>query len=205
MASTVVGISSHPEMTIIGTSARSRAICFCSSRPFRSRRQRARIKQLGSRGRGRARNSRTDSNVSNCQPWRLISDFSDSCSEMSSVIRKNLWVGTENQGLYTNACASRENCMTHCCRVFRGSPFNFRRRAAKPNCLTRSGSDSRIDLSSSTTETSGRSGAQPWSDSISPECAALPESVHCTLVLVSRRYEDWRSLYAAPGSVAVVP
>src|SRR5215831_16303603 len=75
-------------MIMIGTSGRSRAICFCPSRAFRSGREITR--QLGTSGRGWARNSCTDSNGWNLQPSRENSDFSDSCSDLSLVMRKTL-------------------------------------------------------------------------------------------------------------------
>src|SRR5215470_5624803 len=71
-------------MKMIGMSVRSAVTRFCRSRPLRPGSLTSRIRQLGARTRGRARNSCADSNVSGCQPAVRISDSSDSRTEMSS-------------------------------------------------------------------------------------------------------------------------
>src|SRR5215813_4041336 len=57
--------------------------------------------------------------------------------------------------------------------------------AEKPNSLSKSGSDSRTDSSSSTTDRSGRSLTPLRSrDPMTKQCATLSVGVHCTLVLL---------------------
>ena len=68
MAWTVMGTSPWPVMKMIGMSVRSAATRFCSSRPLRPGRVTSSTRQLGTRTRGRARNSCADANVSGCQP-----------------------------------------------------------------------------------------------------------------------------------------
>src|ERR1700682_3388018 len=77
-------------MKIIGMSARSDAISFCNSRPLRSGREISSTKQLGIVVRGCPRNSPADANVSGCQSANLISNSSDSRTEMSSSTTKTI-------------------------------------------------------------------------------------------------------------------
>ena len=70
IARTVIGTSPWPVMKMIGMTIRSPAMRFCKSRPLRSGRPTSRIRQLGTKVRGRERNSCADANVSGCQPSR---------------------------------------------------------------------------------------------------------------------------------------
>src|SRR5262245_58572794 len=69
---------------MIGISVRSTETSFCRSSPLRSGKLTSRIRQFGTETRGRARNSRADSNSSGCQPAERIKSSSDSRTEMSS-------------------------------------------------------------------------------------------------------------------------
>src|SRR6266702_187009 len=84
MACTVIGTSPWPVMKMIGMSIRSTATRFCKSRPLRPGRETSSTRQLGTKTRGRARNSCADANVSGCQPSKRISNSSDSRTETSS-------------------------------------------------------------------------------------------------------------------------
>src|SRR6266481_4419966 len=71
-------------MKMIGMSGRSAATCFCRSRPLRPGREMSSTRQLGTRARGRARNSSADANVCGSQPSQRINNSSDSRTDSSS-------------------------------------------------------------------------------------------------------------------------
>lgn len=79
----------------MGISGHSRAIRFWTSRPLESVREKARIRELGTNGRGRARNSRAESQVWGCQPWEEIDNSNDCREWMSSSTTKTLGVVCE--------------------------------------------------------------------------------------------------------------
>jgi hypothetical protein len=68
----------------------------------------------------------------------------------------------------------------------RNSSADENARAAKPNCFSRSGRDSRMDASSSTTVTSMRSMAFLSQLLHESQCSSPGEGVHCPLVSVCR-------------------
>src|SRR2546427_2066050 len=82
-------------MKMIGTSVRSIATRFCSSRPLRPGRETSSTRQLGTSARGRARNSCAEANVSGSQPSERINNSSDSRTEMSSSTTNTMGVACD--------------------------------------------------------------------------------------------------------------
>src|SRR6266446_2345000 len=77
-------------MKMIGMSARSVAIRFWSSRPFKPGSETSNTRQLGTWARGWARKSSADANVLGCQPAVRISNSRDSRTEISSSTTKTI-------------------------------------------------------------------------------------------------------------------
>src|SRR5580692_7443782 len=108
IAWTVFGTSPQPVMKMIGMSGRSTATCFCRSRPLRPGREMSSTRQLGTRARGRARNSSADANVCGSQPSQLISNSNDSRTDRSSSTTNTIGTACDirdNPKLWPNACA----------------------------------------------------------------------------------------------------
>src|ERR1700731_2573191 len=95
IARTVMDTSGWPVINMIGISVRTGAMRFCSSRPSRSGSEMSSTRQLGTKTRGRERNSWADPNVCGCQPAKRISDSSDSRTEMSSSTTNTTGVSRE--------------------------------------------------------------------------------------------------------------
>src|SRR6266478_5958800 len=95
MAWTDIGMSPCPVMKMIGMSIRSLAMRFCRSRPLRPGRETSSMRQLGTRTRGRLRNSCADANISGCQPLQRINNSSDSRTEMSSSTTNTIGVPSD--------------------------------------------------------------------------------------------------------------
>src|SRR5512140_2943669 len=85
-------------MKIIGMSARSAARRGCRPRPLKTGREKSSTRQLGTKARGRARNSLADEKVSGCQPSLRINNSRDSRTEMSSSTTKMMGL-TSNLGV----------------------------------------------------------------------------------------------------------
>src|SRR5712671_4401116 len=82
-------------MKMIGMSVRSLAMRFCRSRPLRPGRETSSMRQLGTRTRGRLRNSCADANISGCQPSQRINNSSDSRTETSSSTTNTIGVPSD--------------------------------------------------------------------------------------------------------------
>src|SRR6266481_3086897 len=76
-------------------SIRSLAMRFCRSRPLRPGRETSSMRQLGTRTRGRLRNSCADANISGCQPSQRINNSSDSRTETSSSTTNTIGVPSD--------------------------------------------------------------------------------------------------------------
>src|ERR1700730_18431764 len=95
-------------MKMIGMSGLSTATCFCRSRPLRPGREMSSTRQLGTRARGRARNSSEDANVCGSQPSHRINNSSDSRTDTSSSTTNTIGTACDirdNPNLWPNACA----------------------------------------------------------------------------------------------------
>src|SRR5258708_13568446 len=95
-------------MKMIGMSGRSTATCFCRSRPLRPGREMSSTRQLGTRARGRARNSSADANVCGSQPSEWINNSSESRDDTSSSTTNTIGTACDirdNPNLRPNACA----------------------------------------------------------------------------------------------------
>src|SRR2546430_5261713 len=82
-------------MKMIGMSVRSLAMRFCRSRPLRPGRETSSMRQLGTRTRGRLRNSCADANISGSQPSKRINNSSDSRTETSSSTTNTIGVPSD--------------------------------------------------------------------------------------------------------------
>src|SRR5205807_1569942 len=80
---------------MIGMSIRSLAMRFCRSRPLRPGRETSSMRQLGTRTRGRLRNSCADANISGSQPSKRINNSSDSRTETSSSTTNTIGVPSD--------------------------------------------------------------------------------------------------------------
>src|SRR5438105_701903 len=80
---------------MIGMSIRSLTMRFCRSRPLRPGRETSSMRQLGTRTRGRLRNSCADANISGCQPSQRINTSSDSRTETSSSTTNTIGVPSD--------------------------------------------------------------------------------------------------------------
>src|SRR5215213_2224207 len=83
-------------MKMIGMPVRSPAMSLCNSRPLRSGSETSSIRQHGAKARGWARNSSADAKTSGCQPAKLISNSSDSRTEMSSSTTKTIGLSCDS-------------------------------------------------------------------------------------------------------------
>src|SRR6266852_6392747 len=98
---------------MIGMSIRSLAMRFCRSRPLRPGRETSSMRQLGTRTRGRPRNSCADANISCCQPSQRINNSSDSRMETSSSTTNTIGVPSDMGDDPTSWTSARAKCILY--------------------------------------------------------------------------------------------